>query len=271
MLELGLPFEPLPVALDFPTHFPPESYTPLRDVEPLVLHYHSRIDASGFLLPTGQASVDAAVSQVNETIRTCRHADFDNRSFWDHRYACHAALGSGVESRGDVLRARRELLYPLVALFSEKEVLDVGCGDLEVMAEAEARRYTGLDLSREAIALARAKRPDWNFLNGTMAEVEGPLFDLVLCGCVLIHIPARDAYLDLVRRMVDACRDTLVIEAYNQPPSITSEITYYHEPIAETLRRDPRIGAVRTIGSYRDIEVVLAQRVEAIPVNAWQG
>ena len=140
------------------------------------------------------------------------------------------------------------------------------------MAEAEAARYTGIDLSPEAVALARTKRPDWNFLTGTIAEVEGRLFDLVLCGCVLIHIPRREAYLDLVRRLVDACRDTLVIEAYNQPPTLTSEITYYHEPIAETLRRDPRLTAVRTIGSYRDIEVVVAQRIEsAVPSPAGRG
>ena len=137
------------------------------------------------------------------------------------------------------------------------------------MAEAEARRYTGLDPSPEAVALARAKRPDWDFIHGTISAVEGRLFDLVLCGCVLIHIPTRDAYLDLVRRLVDACRDTLVIEAYNRPPSLASEITYFHEPLAETLRRDPRIGAVRTIGLYRDIDVVLAQRVEAVAANAW--
>ncbi len=138
--------------------------------------------------------------------------------------------------------------------------MDVGCGDLEVMAGADAKHYTGLDISAQAISIARSKRPDWSFITGKITAVEGKTYDLVLCGCVLIHISDRDDYLDHVRRLVDACRDMLIIEAYNNVPTFTSEITFYHEPITETLARDSRIGEIKIIGSYRDIDVVLARR-----------
>jgi len=269
MLELSLPFEPLPEALNFPTHLSPEICAALNGVKPLVLHYHWRLDQSGCLLPLGLVQADSSIANVNEVIRNSRHTHFDNQSFWDYRYACHAELGSGVGSRADSLAYRRDLLYPIVFLFARKEILDVGCGDLEVMAEAEADRYTGLDISPAAISLARTKRPDWRLLVGDVSAIHGQVFDLVMCGCVLIHMPEREVYENTVRRLVDACRDTLIIEAYNGPPTLTSEITFYHEPVSETLSRDPRIGQIKVIGSYSSVHVVLARRVEALPENTW--
>jgi SAM-dependent methyltransferase len=268
MLELDLPFAPLPVRLNFPTHLAPELLATAADEEPLVLHYHWQLDASGALLPVGVPCVDAAIATANEAIRAHRRRYLDNRTFWDYRYAHHATLGSGVGSRGDVLTYRRQILYPLVSRFRDREILDVGCGDLEVMGGAEATRYTGLDLSAAAIAIAAAKRPDWGFVHGEIETVAGRTFDLVLCACVLIHVPDRDRYLEIVRRLIDACRDTLVIEAYDAPPTFTSEITFYHEPISETLRRDGRVGDLEVLGSYRDTPIILARRRAAVPARA---
>lgn len=259
MLDLGLPFQPLPGRLNFPIHLPLDSLSYEDYADPLVLHYHWRTDASGFLLPTGALRVDAAIERVNDMLRNRRRKSFASEVFWDYRYAHHSDLGSGLGSRGGSLDYRRGLLCPIISEFSRRDILDVGCGDLEVLAPATADGYTGLDTSPEAIAIARAKRPDWTFIVGDISAVEEQAFDLVLCGSVLIHIPEREAYLDLVRRLVDRCQDTLVIEAYNAPPVLTSEITFYYEPISETLERDPRVREIRVIGRYRDTEIVRAR------------
>ena len=122
MLELGLPLDPLPEVAQFSHPLSPSSAT--RRFSPSS-RWCSII--TGTWTPAAccrrsdYAPVDAAIARVNETIRKRRHAGFDNRSFWDYRYASHPELGSGVGSRGDMLQHRRELLYPLVSRFSERK------------------------------------------------------------------------------------------------------------------------------------------------------
>lgn len=72
MIETGLPFDPLPMAANFPTHFSPRIYEGLGAVRPLCLHYHRRQDASGRLLPTGAEAVDAAIARANAVLDRAR-------------------------------------------------------------------------------------------------------------------------------------------------------------------------------------------------------
>jgi 2-polyprenyl-3-methyl-5-hydroxy-6-metoxy-1,4-benzoquinol methylase len=180
-----------------------------------------------------------------------------------------ADVGSGVGSRDAPLQYRRQLFSPWVSLFGDKAILDVGCRDLELMAETEAENYTGLDPSTAATALAKTTRPDWAFIAGDISAVGGRTFDLVLCASVLIQQPTRNDYDTLVTRLIDACRDTLIIDGYESLPTFTSGMTFYHEPLTSTLRRDPRIAYVKALGAYRDVEIILARRREAVPVNKW--
>jgi hypothetical protein len=65
MLDLGLPFEPLPEHLNFPTHLPPEVFAAPVVTEPLVLHYHCHTEGNGRLLHCGHPPADAAIERVN--------------------------------------------------------------------------------------------------------------------------------------------------------------------------------------------------------------
>lgn len=266
MLELDLPFELLPLSFNFPTHLELETYRGVQDVKPAIFHYHKRMDQSGFLLPIGIHEIDCQIFKVNESLKTFRKKYFNNKIFWDFRYRIHPELGSGVGSRDHNLNYRKNILYPWVYFFGKKEILDVGCGDLELMAGFEAEKYTGLDISNEAISIASKKKPDWKFIVGDInsLNLENEYFDLVLCGCVLIHQPTKEQYLGMVKRLIDICKDTMIIEAYNRPPEFTSEMTFYYEPINKTLERDPRIDYINVIGSYRDIDIILARRAKRI-------
>lgn len=64
-LELGVEPEPLPKALNFPTHL---SAADIGDGAPIMLHYHRHADDSGMLRPLGQPTVDRAVAFVNESL-----------------------------------------------------------------------------------------------------------------------------------------------------------------------------------------------------------
>ena len=72
---------------------------------------------------------------------------FNNRLFWEKRYAHFIERGSGVGSRGQNLKYKRELLRDQGAE-QARSVLDVGCGDLEVVKTLALHRYVGVDQSK---------------------------------------------------------------------------------------------------------------------------
>jgi hypothetical protein len=68
MMRLSLPFEELPIEYNFPTgiakRVPKGSFG-----EPVVLHYHHRLDRSGLLRKSGVSQVDRAIKQANAVLR----------------------------------------------------------------------------------------------------------------------------------------------------------------------------------------------------------
>jgi hypothetical protein len=68
MMRLNLPFEELPIEYNFPTglakRMPAGSFG-----EPVVLHYHNRLDRSGLLKSSGISLVDRAIRKANGALR----------------------------------------------------------------------------------------------------------------------------------------------------------------------------------------------------------
>jgi len=256
--ELGRDVEPLGLEYNFPTHLPYADGA--ASLVPKVLHYHDRVDASGFLTPTGIPAVDTMIQRVNDLIRSERRRSFDNFMFWEFRYAEHPQLGSGVGSRGATLEVKRHLVENQVAALQPSSVLDVGCGDLEVVKNLPVSVYTGLDLSPTSVRIAATKRPDWRFIAGDVLRVDVDPADLVLCFDVLLH-QSREHYLELCRRLMDLARCHLIVSGYNQPPWLKSEIVFYHEPLSETLMRlIEGSGSIEIVGGYRDITIFRVTR-----------
>ncbi|MEO8481492.1 MAG: class I SAM-dependent methyltransferase [Acidobacteriota bacterium] len=249
--ELALPVELLTIADNYPTHV---AAAELPNVTPRILHYHQRVDASGFLLPVSLPAVDLAIARVHEVIRRRRRDTFDNGSFWDFRYHHSPDLGSGLGSRGAALDDKRSLLARHVA--PSDALLDVGCGDLEVSRGLSVGRYTGVDVSHEAIATARAKRPDWLFHSGDLRDLPVGPHDVVVCFDVLIHQRTLAAYRSLASQLVRLATRKVIVSGYNQPPWHTSEMTFFHEPLTTTLGRLAGTGHLELIGGYRDATVV---------------
>ncbi len=73
------------------------------------------------------------------------------------------------------------------------DILDVGCGtgQSRQLYIAHARAYTGIDLSEEALVVARRKYPDNTWLRANACELpfEDNRFDVVAFSSVLHHIP----------------------------------------------------------------------------------
>ena len=259
VLELGIPIQDLDIIYNFPMHLVEEERgTHLRELTPVVLHYHHLTDASGVLKQTGIPAVDEVIGKINATIRANRRKYFSNQIFWNYRYASNPELGSGVGSRGVALKRKQDLLNEIIGRWDNPKVLDVGCGDLETSRNLNVTDYTGLDISVAALELAAQKRPDWKFTEGPLDQMERESFDVVICFDVLIHQNTREKYEKLLTDIADRSRDAVIIGAYNQPGWFTSEITFYYEPLTDTLRK---LGfeQLEIVGGYRDTTVILAQ------------
>jgi 2-polyprenyl-3-methyl-5-hydroxy-6-metoxy-1,4-benzoquinol methylase len=261
MRELGERVTHLPIEWNYPTHLPPDF---LSDVEPQILHYHRRLTAHCKLEMTGVTGPDRAILALNQRITEFISSRFLNQVFWDFRYSIAPDLGSGVGSRGDLLDAKRKWLSYALTGFETRPVLDVGCGDLEVTRTFPLMRYVGADVSRQALRVAREKRPDWGFIHLHDDPYTLPSADAVICLDVLIHQPEDSAFEALLAKLIACAGERLIVSGYDQPPSLTSEIVAFHRPLSEALRGSGAFTEINTIARYRDISLVIANKRSAI-------
>ncbi len=257
--ELGVSVEHLPVEWNYPTHLSPDL---LPDVKPHNLHYHRNLSPHCKLTLTGVKEPDRAIEALNQHIAGFMASNFLNSVFWDFRYRNAPDLGSGVGSRGEVLEAKQKWLGYALAAFADRPVLDVGCGDLEVARGLALTQYVGADVSRQALALARAKRPDWTFILLEGDAVRLPGADVVVCMDVLIHQQKAEAFDALLQRLIASAGKRLALGGYDQAPHLVSEIVSFHRPITEALRSTGAFGEISTVGRYRDCSLVVADKLD---------
>jgi len=70
--------------------------------------------------------------------------------YWERRYATGGTSGAG--SYGAIAEAKAAFLNRFVAEQQVQSVIEFGCGDGNQLALADYPRYTGLDVSRTAVA-----------------------------------------------------------------------------------------------------------------------
>lgn len=147
-------------------------------------------------------------------------------------------------------------------------VLDVGCGDGEATRGLHLEGYTGLDVSEEAIRLARLTRPEGAFHVGTIREWPGKA-ELTICLDVLIHQADADDYRATVAALLKATTRVLLVSGYEHPPSGASPMVHFHDSLSVTLKQaDP---AVRC-HLLREIHEITTLAVVKPPFERnWQG
>lgn len=112
---------------------------------------------------------------------------------WQHWQARHA-LNAWAHRRNDaILECLRSLRL------GPARILDLGCGPgWFTDTLAQFGDVTGVDLSEEAIAMARARAPHVRFLAADLYRADLPLghFDVVVSQEVLGHVEDHGAYVD---------------------------------------------------------------------------
>jgi len=130
--------------------------------------------------------------------------------FWEQRYVSDPELGSGVGSKGLWKQRKLDLLSQVLRRHRIRSVLDLGCGDLQVLRDLpqlSELEYTGIDFSAEVIARNRVQFPRLRFIQADLGDVgslgiEPP--DLVICFDVLFHIQDSATYQSICRYMFNS-------------------------------------------------------------------
>ena len=222
-----------------------------------LVHYHqSTLNVVGRIEPPPglSAVAAAAVAEANRII----DGALENRLFWEFRYACFPERGSGVGSRGENARYKRDLLRAQ-GIEAAASVLDVGCGDLEVVGDLDLHGYVGVDRSPEARRIAAVKRPDWRFAPSLDGQAPA---EAVLCLEVLIHQGDRDAYVELVRRLSSLTRRFLIVSGYSEGTQAIAinPMVFFHEPLDKTLTDQGVFATITPIGGHSDVVVYRCDR-----------
>lgn len=265
LLAAELSVDHLGIEANFPLHLRRDHAT-IEPVELLGIHYHRELDNHGLLKPGRVGWLAEQVRKVNADLVETRRERFDNAIFWDFRYHTAPTLGSGVGSRGDVLRQKRAMLLPYFRAFADKKVLDVGCGDLETTRLMPSCSYHGIDVSAAALATASEKRPDWHFDSSNLADLPDSSYDLALCLDVLLHQSDPAGVESIVADLVRVSRHAVIASGFAQAPE-QGGIVFFSEQLDDLLARQPGVSEVLRIGGYRDVDVFLAIKSDAASSN----
>jgi len=250
-----VPFQELSVSMNFPLHLAaPKAPPSMIECDPVILHYHDKVDTSGYLLPSLYQKAQDRIQLINTNIRETRKKNFNNQLFWDFRYSQYPELGSGIGSRGDVLDYKKSILREFINELKPSSVLDVGCGDCALTEGLLLNSYTGVDVSQVVVRRNQLKMPWRKFVYGDFLNLELGEVDLVLCFDVLIHLSDPKSYQSFVEHLVSRTGQHGLVSGYEDTPIENGDIVFYHEPLSTTINRY-NVHAVRKVGQYRNVVV----------------
>lgn len=252
--DLNIEISNLPKKYNYPVHL-----SIRNSGHPVVLHYHRCISRLGLITSNGECDQDylSAIDDANCIIAE----SFNNKIFWSFRYHQFAELGSGIGSRAENAIYKRELLRQH-GLETSPSILDIGCGDLEVLKELHLNGYIGVDISPYAIAEAKRRRPECNFmlLMDTNYD-EIPCAHTVLCLEVLIHQKTFKDYKKTIDFMADKTLARLIVSGYTHKEAHhdANHMLAFHENILDSLQKTGKFSKLTVIGSHSDVFIVLAE------------
>ena len=110
---------------------------------------------------------------------------FSSFAYWEARYRAGGTSGAG--SAGRLLHFKADVINGFVADNTIGSVLDLGCGDGNLLSLLRVPSYVGVDVSPTALAGCITRFPQHRFVPFDAVEAE-PAAELALCIDVIFHL-----------------------------------------------------------------------------------
>jgi len=116
---------------------------------------------------------------------------FCSPAYWEVRY--RAGGNSGPGSYGALARFKAGVINAFVADNGVASVLDMGCGDGNLLSMLQVPDYIGVDVSLTALACCVTRFPRYRFVPFDAVDAVAPA-ELALCIDVIFHLVEDEAF-----------------------------------------------------------------------------
>jgi SAM-dependent methyltransferase len=173
------------------------------------------------------------MSLVHAVVRAIRARWFPkpfpgSERYWIERYA--TGRNSGPGSYGELAEFKAEVLTDFVRTHAVKSVIEFGCGDGNQLRLASYPRYTGLDVSPQAVALCRERfRSDPTKTFKHVDDYAGERAELALSLDVVFHLVEDEVFAAYMARLFAAADRFVIVYSSNtdeQPPRTAPHVRH---------------------------------------------
>lgn len=137
---------------------------------------------------------------------------FSSAAYWDTRYR-HGG-NSGAGSYGRLARFKAGFINAFVAANAVSDVIDLGCGDGNLLSMLSVDAYTGVDVSDTVLQRLSDRFPDHRFVPFAAVDRVAPA-DCALSVDVIFHLVEDDVFADYMATLFAKGRRFVLIYASN--------------------------------------------------------
>ncbi|WP_172966880.1 methyltransferase domain-containing protein [Patiriisocius marinistellae] len=139
-----------------------------------------------------------------------------SKEYWENRYVTNRDSGSG--SYGRLASFKAEILNAFVKNNSIKTILEFGSGDGNQLTLSEYPQYTGVDVSKKAIAICEEKFKNdktKRFVHSSLFDIAPIKAELVMSLDVLYHLVEDTVFKNYMIDLFNASTKYVVIYSSN--------------------------------------------------------
>lgn len=135
---------------------------------------------------------------------------FDSTQFWIDEYK--AGRNSGVGSGGEFAAFKARVITKFIKDHDVKDVVEFGSGDCRQAAIIPYPKYTGFDVSPEAVRLGQNMfKDDPTRRIAHVSEYRGEMADLALSLDVLYHLVEDNVFDKYIRALFNAAKKYVIV------------------------------------------------------------
>lgn len=164
---------------------------------------------------------------------------FNSGDYWRDRYLAGGHSGAGAYGRLAVYKAH--VVNLVTHSRKVRTVIEFGSGDGNTASLFHIPRYTGVDLSQEALARAReraADRGDWRWMTLADFKADPQTCDMAMSLDVIYHLVEDEVFDDYMRRLFTAARRLVLVYSSDHSDGEATPAHVRHRAYSDWIARE---------------------------------